>query len=1376
MIVLSWNLRGIGNANTLNTLKNICFSHKPDLIYLFEPMVSFDQTSSQFWHSIGMKFLASNVKPGHLPSIWILHSNQINPPTIVSSTSQQISLTLSTPKGSVLLSAVYASNNYVVRRQLWLDLTDTFANHPLPWSIVGDFNCILGAHEKRGGCSPRARSCEDFQAWTDTCSLVHLNTVGPLFTWFKKGYPDMDSRLDRSICNQQWFNFWDSVACIALHRKDSDHTPLIFKSSHISITGPKPFKFISAWLTHPSFLETVSNSWQNSVHATCPMTVMQLKLKRLKVVLKDWNANVFGNIHSQVEKAIEQLLAIQNDIDTLGHSIPRDKAEENAQLNLQVALSRQEKFWKEKARIKWIKEGDRNSAFFQKIARQRVVTNRITFLHSNDSLLTDPVDIQNHVIGFYEKLYSTDNTITNSNLVETLIPSIVSVDDNAMLSAIPTNEEIKKAVFGLDPSSAPGPDGFNGSFFQSCWHIIQEDFCKAISQFFAQSWILPGLNSNFLTLLPKIPNADSLSNFRPIALANFFFKVIPKILSERLALIAPKLITPHQNGFIRGRSINHCIGITSECFNLLDLKNQGGNVAIKIDIAKAFDTLDWGFLLKVLHSFGFNHTFIGWIHTILKSAKMSVVINGTPCGYFTCKRGVRQGDPLSPILFCLVEEVLSRSLIDAAESGSLHLMAGPRGVSMPTHSLYADDIMLFCRGDKRNLKQVLYILHSYGQASGQIMNCAKSKVYIGQGAKHRKAAITSVLGMTEGSTPFTYLGVPIFKGKPRCNHLQSIADKVRSKLEGWFGKILSFSGRCVLLKSVICPMLLHSFMTYRWPMFLLFQLQKWMRNFLWTGDILKQKLVTVAWSTVCKPNSAGGLGLFDLSSMNKAAILRQMWSVLKQNSLWSSFVTERFHIKHLTASRIYKISSIWWGYKTALAHIKDNGNWIIGDGLSTNIWHNLWMDLSPIQCPAALLHHNSSVSSLICQGSWVFPPWFKHQFPLHCIQISKITLPSNSQNDTLIWPHSSNGDLSFKQAYCFYANHSKVEWADHLWHSFIPPRISFTVWKILLNKVSTHDNLRKRGCTFVSRCDLCKVETENVDHLFTNCHFASLLWKWIWDTFHIQTPLPTTVNALWNLVRKVNLSSQLKILFIACCLVNLFAIWEVRNKWIFHNIRPVPSRTLHYIKGWLQDLAPLMPGHMNNSQLDLLILKTLNINGVHRKNPQIIEVIWTPPHFHWIKCNTDGMALGCPGNAAIGGVFRTFRGFSKGCFCLNIGIQTAFVAELLAFMQAIELAWEKNWFHIWFELDSKAVVDCVNNTAYSPPWQLLNRWRNCRDMMNNMQLYITHTFREGNAVADKLSKQGIKYPSLQWWSSYPSWLSSLLSHDYASLPNYRFTN
>jgi len=145
-------------------------------------------------------------------------------------------------------------------------------------------------------------------------------------------------------------------------------------------------------------------------------------------------------------------------------------------------------------------------------------------------------------------------------------------------------------------------------------------------------------------------------------MANFKFKIISKIIADRLALILPDIISKEQRGFIKGRHIKDCICLISEAINLLHKKSFGGNLAIKIDIAKAFDTIDWSFLIDVLQAFGFNNTFCHWIQIILHSAKLSISINGQYEGYFACTRGVRQGDSLSPLLFCLAEEVLSRGL------------------------------------------------------------------------------------------------------------------------------------------------------------------------------------------------------------------------------------------------------------------------------------------------------------------------------------------------------------------------------------------------------------------------------------------------------------------------------------------------------------------------------------------------------------------------------------------------------------------------------------------------------------------------------------------------------------------------------------------
>ena len=238
-----------------------------------------------------------------------------------------------------------------------------------------------------------------------------------------------------------------------------------------------------------------------------------------------------------------------------------------------------------------------------------------------------------------------------------------------------------------------------------------------------------------------------------------------------------------------------------------------------------------------------------------------------------------------------------------------------------------------------------------------------------------------------------------------------------------------------------------------------------------------------------------------------------------------------------------------------------------------NIWQDQWMDLSPIECPTTIIHRSSSVSSFILHGKWHIPSWFKHQFPVHSRLITNITLPINeSATDSLIWPDSTNGMLTFKDAYFFFSPIHKVGWSNQLWHSFIPPRIFATVWKIILKKCSTHDNLIKRGFVIVSRCEFCKNCAEYADHLFIHCHFASLLWDWIWNAFNIHFSKPNTIQNLWHFICNVKFSSQIKNLFTACCLICLYSIWEARNNWIFHNTRLVPSRTLHYIKGWLRDL------------------------------------------------------------------------------------------------------------------------------------------------------------------------------------------------------------
>lgn len=383
------------------------------------------------------------------------------------------------------------------------------------------------------------------------------------------------------------------------------------------------------------------------------MYVLSPKLKNLKTRLKVWNKDCFGDVHEAVKTAEDTLNLIHHNLNLLGLDDDLLNDEKLAQISLESALSRQEMFWKEKAHLNWYLDGDRNTKYFHKLAKIKTTSKLITTLHDGQNVLTEPQHISNHILDYYRNLFCTNSVLQERLLVEDTIPKLVNDDINAILTLLPTHQEIKVVVFSLNKDSAPGPDGFGAFFFQSYWQIISKDVIKAVLEFFTSGWILPGFNSNTIALIPKVPNAASVDQYRPIAMANFKFKIISKIIADRLAQIMPSIISKEQKGFIQDRNISDCLCTASEVSNLLQNKTFGGNLILKIDISKAFDTLEWPFLISVLKAFGFNNTFFNWIEVILKSASLSISVNGKAHGYFTCTRGVRQGDPpLTPsILF-----------------------------------------------------------------------------------------------------------------------------------------------------------------------------------------------------------------------------------------------------------------------------------------------------------------------------------------------------------------------------------------------------------------------------------------------------------------------------------------------------------------------------------------------------------------------------------------------------------------------------------------------------------------------------------------------------------------------------------------------------
>ncbi|VFQ82730.1 unnamed protein product, partial [Cuscuta campestris] len=457
-----------------------------------------------------------------------------------------------------------------------------------------------------------------------------------------------------------------------------------------------------------------------------------------------------------------------------------------------------------------------------------------------------------------------------------------------MLTALPTLEEVKNAIWNLDSNSASGPDGYNGVFFRTTWDIIKEDMLKASQEFFLGFAIPHAFGSTLITLIPKKDCPKSFDDYRPISLSTFMSKVNTKILACRLKIILPKIISNNQAAFQKGKCMSDHILLAMEALHNLNRKTFGGNVIIKIDMAKAFDTLRWDYLESVLLRFGFSNKATSLLMANLKGSMLSVLINGQPAGYFPMTRGVKQGDPLSPLLFIIASEGLSRLLNRSMDESHIQLY-NMGSVKFIGHLTYADDIMIFTKGDSINLLKLRKLLDEYSSDSGQVINSAKSKFYVKKTTNSTHLQnMEKILGMHLGSLPFTYLGATICKGKLKKHHCGSLMDHFDKHIHSWYSKTLNQMGRLILIKHVLSSIPLHILAVHSLPVAVINLLHTRMANFFWGRRHGNQLHQWKSWKHLCQPSSAGGLDIKDLQTLQQNQSIKLWWRVNHDTGVWAN--------------------------------------------------------------------------------------------------------------------------------------------------------------------------------------------------------------------------------------------------------------------------------------------------------------------------------------------------------------------------------------------------------------------------------------------------------------------------------------------------------
>ena len=289
----------------------------------------------------------------------------------------------------------------------------------------------------------------------------------------------------------------------------------------------------------------------------------------------------------------------------------------------------------QKARSCWLKEGDKNTKYFHAMVEGRRRRNTISVLQkSGGDWCKSGKDIEEEIEGYFRGLFTSSNPQLFDTVLEG-IPQVITRQMNQRLVRPVSEEEVRKAVFSLHPNKAPGPDGMTPIFFQQFWNTIKFDLINAVSSFFHSGNLLSAINSTMITLIPKVDNPVCVSQFRPISLCNVVYRIISKILVNRLKPLLKHCISDNQSAFIPGRQIIDNVIIAHESIHCLNNMRSGSNafMALKLDMSKAYDRVEWQFVVKMMEQMGFCQTWIKWILKCMSSVTFSFNINGESRGF-----------------------------------------------------------------------------------------------------------------------------------------------------------------------------------------------------------------------------------------------------------------------------------------------------------------------------------------------------------------------------------------------------------------------------------------------------------------------------------------------------------------------------------------------------------------------------------------------------------------------------------------------------------------------------------------------------------------------------------------------------------------------
>ncbi|KAL2235453.1 UNVERIFIED_CONTAM: putative mitochondrial protein [Sesamum indicum] len=870
---------------------------------------------------------------------------------------------------------------------------------------------------------------EEFNAGILEAGLIPLPMQGEWFTWHN--------------CSTSMRSLWKRLDRILINDRWLARFPSAYYHS----------------LTPRTSDHSPLNIWHHEI-VGIPMYAVTRKLKALKPVFRLQRRNK-GDLTMNVQLAkgfldeAQQLVSSdrQNELYLLLEHCCRVVYAKAAKLE-QIMLQ-------QRAKMQWMKDGDQCSrVFFRKIAQRREA----------------PEDGCQWIFVILDRGQGTVSLMRK--LINYSFP--------------PSADDVKQAVFDIADDKAPGPDGYSSRFFKAAWPVVGEEVTRAVLDFFSTGKLLKQVNSTILALIPKVHTPMSVNDFRPISCCNVLYKIIAKLLVQKISVLLDKIVSPCQTAFIPGRSIGDNIMLAQELFSRYNQMRLPPRCALKVDIRKAYDTVEWDFLLAVLQLFGFPPTFTRWIEECVSTTSFSIGLNGKPHGFFAGARGLRQGDPLSPYLFVLVMEALHLGFLQRIEQDIQFTYHWKCESSKVFQMGFADDLLLLCKADLDSIRVFKEGLDWFAELSGLRLNVQKSHLIISRSAQNLKDQMLDILGFQEGHLPMRYLGLPLISSRLTISDCQPLISKIDARINGWEGISLSYAGRVQIIKSVLSALSLYWASAFILPKKVISEIEKRLRTFLWKGTT-SSGYAKVAWKDVCRPMDEGGLGFKDISTLNRALMSKKLCDVIQcdRTSIWVQWLyQDRLRERSIWTIREHGGS---WGWRKILRlrpFLRAIVDYQIGNGDRFFVWQDPWHHLGPLierfpQGPRHLrLEESAKLSLVISAGEWQWPTITDFE----CLEITHNLPPIFGGEDRVVWRCDEGQPTTLALYRLFTHPEPKVGWFSLLLGSLKIPRHSFILWLAILGKLPTTD---KSWLSHLGVCILCdEGATESHPHLFFQCRFS----------------------------------------------------------------------------------------------------------------------------------------------------------------------------------------------------------------------------------------------------------------------------------------------